>query len=231
MGLTPPTETDPSRFSEVLITHPSYVKAIRDLFNALWKQAIPLASRFAMLQGRRLLPSQTRVIQGREELYAQLPAEWRRKTRKTIANMTTRYGPVRILHGARETFWEASRRGVKLQLVCDVCRENVSAVRELATIAEIRHNNLPLSVSIGILDQSEALIHYVQPDTPDLTSPTDVAIVTTNRNSIHDLRCLFDLVWDHSIPFERRLQELSRTQKAVAGITRRPTWARSRHVH
>jgi hypothetical protein len=58
----------------------------------------------------------------------------------------------------------------------------------------IRHNLIPLRMSIAVLDESEALIHYVQPDTLDLTSSTDIAISTRNSESVRDLRHIFDLM-------------------------------------
>lgn len=203
-------DSTPDRSSVLFVSHRHCVLMVRSLFDALWNQAMPLNARLTKLQGTRALLEETRVIWGREQIYAQAVAEWKTKVRERLLNMTTRHGPLRILAGAEERLTEASRRGVRVQLVCNVCRENVSAVKKLCTIAEVRHSRIPTNVSLEVLDESEALIHCVQPDTPELRSPTDVAILTTNHAFVRELKQILEIIWEHSVPAKKRIAQLTR---------------------
>jgi len=217
MGLTFPTQENLDEASELLVTHRSYVEAVLDFFNSVWRQATPIAARIgALQQGHLGLDKRTRVIWGREKIYAQLMDDYRR-VKERIAMITTRHGPARILGRAKETFLEARERGVRVYVICNICRENMAAVKKLSRIAEIRHNDLAnsASMSIALIDQSKAVIHYVQPDTPDLDSPADITILTTSQASIRDLDQTFSLFWENSSPLETRLQQLARKQHEI----------------
>jgi len=206
LGSDSPADRAPVLF----VSHRPYVRMIRSFFDALWNQAMPLAARAAMLQGRRTIREETRVVWGREQIYAQTAAEWKTMARERVFNLTTRYGPMRMLSGAGETFIEAKKRGVRIKLMCNVCSENVFAVKKISAIAEVRHSRIPTSVSLEVLDESEALIHCVQPDTPELRSPADVAILTTNQTFVREIRRILEMIWGHSIPAKKRISQLLR---------------------
>ena len=82
-------------------------------------------------------------------------------------------------------------------------------MKKLSTIAEVRHVDRPFGIGIIILDRSDALIHYVEPDSADLTTTAaDVALHTTDppvdKNFLH----MFDSIWQNAVPIERKMREL-----------------------
>ena len=204
------SDSPPDRARVLFVSHRPCVRMIRSFFDALWNQAMPLAARVAMLQGRRTIREETRVVWGRDQIYMQAATEWKTRARERVFNMTTRYGPIRMLAGAKEYFIEARRRGVKIKLICNVCRQNVFAVKKISAIAEVRHSRIPTSLSLEVLDESEALIHCIQPDTPELRSAADVAILTTNQTFVREIRRILDIIWEHSVPAKNRITQLSR---------------------
>ena len=207
IGLTPTTETDPEKLAQIVSTYPSYVKAIREFFEGVWRQAIPLDNRVAMLQDQEEGIPQTRVIWGREALY-ETRKDWIRTARRRIGVITTSLGPFRILGRYKQDsqeFSKAFERGIKIQLLCHVTPENLTAVRKLADFAEIHDRDAPFSFSIWVRDKSEAIIQYVNPDAPTIASNArDFAIHTTEKHFVRDLLTIFDSLWRKSKPFNNR---------------------------
>lgn len=74
-------------------------------------------------------------------------------------------------------------------------------------MAEVRHVNRPFRVRIAVLDDSEALIHYTEPDSPNLTdSACDVAIHVTNKPIVVNLLRMLESIWQKAVPVERKLR-------------------------
>jgi len=93
---------------------------------------------------------------------------------------------------------------------------NLAAVREMCRFAEVHHIGSSFGVGFTVLDESEAVLHYVQTDTPDIKSPTDILIHMRERDGIRHLKDLFELLWKNSIPAENKIRELSGDQRESA---------------
>ena len=109
---------------------------------------------------------------------------------------------------------EAHQRNVRWRLMCHVCPENLEAIQKLAEIADIRHTDRPFGLGIAVLDDSESIIHYIDPDSPDLTSsPTDIALHVTDRSVTLSLLQMLDSIWKRSEPVERVTRKLTPVMK------------------
>jgi len=201
IGLNPTSRGSLNETSALLTSYPAYVRAIREFFDTTWRQATPLSVRIATLNQPQGL--QTRVVWGREEMY-KVTNDWPTRAKKRIQEIATRHGPNRILQRHGKPYADARRRGVRVQILCSMNSDNKKAVRKLSELCEVRHVDSSFGLGVAILDDSEALIHYISPDTPDLaTSSMDVAVHATDRQVVQDLSHMFDFIWKRAVPIQR----------------------------
>jgi len=211
VGLTPSSLTDLQSTSEIHITHPETVRAMRNFFETFWDQAVPFNVWASTREEDRGTQHRRTVIWGREQLYAAV-ADWHLKARERILDyMPTENGPVRVLTYLKESFTEARNRGVRMQSLCHMTPANLAAVREMLRFTEVRHTDASPGIGFGILDESEAVIQYIQADTSDIICPTDIAIYVTDESAVRQLKEMFNLLWKNSIPAESKIRELSET--------------------
>ena len=218
VGLTSAETRDPRRVSEVLVTHPECVQVFRRFFEAFWDQGVPYDVWNATRGQSSRTPARRVVIWGRERLYRAV-ADWHLKAKERILDyMPTENGPVRVTRHLRSSLMEAHNRGVRLQSLCHISQANLDAVKELCEVSEVRHTVASPLSGISVLDESEAVIQYIQSDTTDAKCPTDISIYITDREAVRRLGETFNLLWDHSTPAETRIQELSqnRSKQAMA---------------
>lgn len=202
LGLATAANSDPEKISELVTDYPDYVKTIREFFDATWKQATPLKARIAMLRGHDYHHEQTRIIWGREAIFKET-SDWHLRAKRGISEITTQSGPSRLWANSEKQISEARAMKLKWRLVCNVTPENKDAIRKLSAIADVRLVERPHGVGIVVLDDSEAMIHYIDPDSADLNnSPTDLALVTSDRSVARNLFLMVDSVWKHAKPLK-----------------------------
>jgi len=100
--------------------------------------------------------------------------------------------------------------------ICNITPTNLAAVREMCRFAEVHHVDSSFGAGFAVLDESEAVLHYVKTNTPDIKSPTDISIHMRERDRIRRLKDLFELLWKNSIPAENKIRELSGDQRESA---------------
>ena len=204
MGLHQPEQTDPSRLSEIATNYPSYVMTMRLFFESTWNHAIPLNSRLAMLQGQERPSERTRIIWGRQAIIEET-SDWHLKATKGLIEITTINGPHRIYARFQKAMVEARERGIKWRLLCHLCRENAAAIKNLAKISEVRLVDRPFGIGVVVLDDTEVMIHYIDPDSPDLKDyPTDLALVTTDPSVAGNMRNMLRSIWKNAKPLKTR---------------------------
>jgi len=212
VGLTTAMARNAGRMSEVLVTHPECVEVFRRFFEAFWDQAVPYEVWNATRNQSPHTLARRTVIWGRERLYRAV-ADWHLKAKERILDyMPTENGPVRVTRHLGTSFVEARNRGVRLQSLCHISRANLDAVQELCKVSEVRHTDASPLIGISVLDESEAIIQYIQTDTTEEKCPTDIAIYVTDREAVRRLGETFNLFWNYSTPAETRIQELSHNQ-------------------
>jgi hypothetical protein len=135
-----------------------------------------------------------------------------------ISEITTQNGPCRILTEFEKEIIEARARNLTCRLICNMTPQNESAIRRLSDIAEVRLVDRPHPLGIAVRDNLEAMIHFVDPDSADVSnSPHDVALVTSDRAVASNLARMVDWVWKHAKPIRRgRTKRLKRTEDADA---------------
>jgi sugar-specific transcriptional regulator TrmB len=211
VGLTPSSSPDSQSVSEIRITHPETVRVMRNFFETFWDQAVPFNVWTSTREEDRGTQHRRTVIWGREQLFAAV-ADWHLKARERILDyMPAENGPVRVLTYLKESFTEARNRGVRMQSLCHITPRNLAAVRQMLRFTEVRHTDASPGIGFGILDESEAVIQYIQADTSDIICPTDIAIYVTDESAVRQLGEMFNLLWKNSIPAESKIRELSET--------------------
>jgi hypothetical protein len=81
-----------------------------------------------------------------------------------------------------------------------------SRVDAIARFAEVRHTDSPIGFSMGIADDTDAAIYYMDPDSPELESRTDYMIRITSKQGMRHLGNLFEALWQESASIEELLQ-------------------------
>lgn len=208
VGLTPLATRNLNEASELLVTHRPWVQMMRQFFEALWNQSIPLQAQIAIMGNTNALAPRTTVIWGRGNIHKQV-ADWHSRAKNAIMDIGGIYAPSGLLDRFKDGYVNAHRRGVKMQMICHVSKENRAAIKELSRYVEIRHTETPFAFGVGILDESEAILNYIYPDSPSLqSSATDIAICTTDTTMIRNMLEMFNYVWSQSKPLDDRLREI-----------------------
>ena len=202
----------PSQTVQLASTYRPTVQVMRQFFNILWRESTPFALREAILLGRRPSGEASRIIRGREETYihTEIVADSAKDSIRIY--IPTRYGPARLLKGLNEALLRANRRGVKIRMICKLSDQNATAVKALARFAEVRHTDNPIGFTLGIADDSDAGIYYMDPDSPELESRTDYTIRITSKEGIRHLGNLFEALWQESTPIGEQLERNDRLE-------------------
>lgn len=204
---------DPSQTAQLVVTYPPSVSAIRQFFDIVWSEATPFSIREHLLLGTRPAGQDTRVIRGREEFRA-LVESYSEGAKEWIGDyLSTRYGPTRLLAGFKEYYVKARKRGVKIQLICHLSKDNAEAVKELASLFEVRHKENPIGFDITVIDESDAIIHHVDPDRPDpAPGRSTYTIHITRKEGVMRLDDLFRQLWEDSVPIEQALHRIGQAK-------------------
>jgi sugar-specific transcriptional regulator TrmB len=204
VGLEGSAGGDEAKASELVTTYPDYVKLILEFYEGIWKQATPLNARIARLRGHVYGEGQTRVIWGREAIFKET-SDWHLRAKKRIMEITTHNGPARLCGKFEKELLEARKRKVEWRILCHSTVDNEASVKKLGEIAHVRLVDRPFGVGFVLLDDSEVMIHYIDPDSPDLRdSPNDLAMVTTDRSIAQNFFRMVDSIWRRAKPLKRK---------------------------
>ncbi len=204
VGLERAGQIDPDEYSQFVTTNPNHVKALREFFESRWENAVPLASRIAALQSKEGPTDRTRIIWGREAIHNETSG-WHLRAKRGIIEITTQNGPVRLWGRFQKAFTEAQERNVRWRLICHVSPENREAVQKLSTVADVRLVERPFGIGIVVLDNTEAMIHYIDPDSADLKdSQTDLALVTADPTVALNTYRMLNSIWKRAKPLKAR---------------------------
>jgi sugar-specific transcriptional regulator TrmB len=216
IDLVTPNQHGPDDLIELVATYPTYVRAMKQFFEVVWNQSIPLHTEIAAIKSGRKLRPRARVIWSREEI-AKVMAGFHVRAKHGISEITTLNGPIRIVRRWETGIFTPRGKEIRWRMLCHVTARNISEVKKLTTVAEVRHVNRPFGIGIIIVDSSDALIHYVEPDAPDpTTGAADVAMHTTDLAVVKNLLGMFDSIWQNEIPVERKLRQFRHT-RALSG--------------
>jgi sugar-specific transcriptional regulator TrmB len=207
-----------SQAAQLVSTYRPTVQVMRQLFNILWAESMAFATREAILRGQRPLHEESTIVRGRRETYIHSGTAADTAKQMLRAYIPSAHGPARLLKGLREAYVRARGRGVKIQLICKLSDANLSAVKALVKFAEVRHTENPIGFSMGIVDDQDAAIYYLEHDSPDLESRTDYMIRITSKDGIRHLGNLFEALWAEATPLEDAMRKLEAPKGAASNL-------------
>lgn len=79
-------------------------------------------------------------LQGRRNLYGHLELLIR-NAQKSVTIMTTSQGFLRKVEGWKQTFEKLKKKGVKVRIAAPLTKETKDAVKDISTVAEVRHTD------------------------------------------------------------------------------------------
>ena len=134
-------------------------------------------------------------LKGRHNLYNHLELTIRNAEHSVIV-ITTSQGLVRKIEGLKPTFEKIKKRGVKIRIAAPLTKDCKAAVKDMASVAEIKHTN---SKGRFIIVDDQEIIFMVMDDSE--VHPTyDVGIWVNTPFFASAMSGLFDLAWKSMKP-------------------------------
>ena len=135
-------------------------------------------------------------IKGRHNLYSHIELTIS-EAEETVTIMTTAQGLMRKVESFKPVFDKLKKRGVKIRIAAQLTQECADAVKELSSVAEVRHAD-KLSGRFILVDSSE-IIFMVMDDSQ--VHPTyDVGLWVNTPYFAKSMEDLFELAWKNMKP-------------------------------
>jgi HTH-type transcriptional regulator, sugar sensing transcriptional regulator len=129
-------------------------------------------------------------LRGRHNLYNHLELTIR-NAEESVVIMTTTQGLMRKVEGMKPVFEKLKKRGVKIRIAAPITKQNMDAVKDVSSVAEVRHTDAKARF---IIVDGEELIFMVQDD--EEVHPTyDIGIWVNTPFFAKALENLFDIAW------------------------------------
>jgi len=136
-------------------------------------------------------------LRGRHNLYNHLELTLK-NAEENIIMMTTSQGLIRKVEGLKPVLEQVKKRGVKIRIAAPLTKETRQAVKDISTVAEIRHTNS--KARFTIVDGKE-IIFMVLDD--EQVHPTyDIGIWVNTPFFANALEELFDIAWKSMKPMK-----------------------------
>lgn len=140
-------------------------------------------------------------LRGRHNLYNHMELTIR-NAEKTVTIMTTSQGLMRKIEGMKPVFEQLKKRGVKVRIASPVSKDNMSAVKDLGEVAEIRHT--PSKARFVIVDGKELI--FMVMDDMEVHPTYDVGIWVNTPFFANALEQLFELAWKEMKPAKQMIK-------------------------
>ncbi len=129
-------------------------------------------------------------LKGRHNLYNHLELTIR-NAEESVSIMTTSQGLMRKIEGFKPTFEKLKKRGVKIRIAAPLTKETADAVRDISSVAEVRHTDA--KARFVLVDGKEIVFMIMD----DMTvHPTyDVGIWVNTPFFAGALENLFNIAW------------------------------------
>jgi HTH-type transcriptional regulator, sugar sensing transcriptional regulator len=138
-------------------------------------------------------------LKGRHNLYNHLELTIR-NAEKTVTIMTTTQGLMRKIEGLKGTFEEVKKRGVKIRIAAPITKEAEEAVRDLSSVAEIRHTSS--KARFTVVDGKEVIFMIM--DDAEVHPTYDIGIWVNTPFFAGALEELFELAWKAMKPLKAK---------------------------
>ncbi len=129
-------------------------------------------------------------LKGRHNLYNHLELAIR-NAEKSVTLMTTSQGFIRKVEGLKPIFEKLKKKGVKIRIAAPITKETKDAVKDISTVAEVKHTDL--RARFCVVDGKEVVFMIL--DDKEVHPTYDVGIWATTPFFAKALENLFDKSW------------------------------------
>jgi len=134
-------------------------------------------------------------LRGRHNLYNHLELTIK-NAEETVTIMTTTQGLLRKIEGLKPVFEQVKKRGVKIRIAAPLTKDTVDAVKDIGSIAEIRHTDT--KARFVLVDGKEIIFMVL--DDAEVHPTYDVGIWVNTPFFASALEELFELAWNEMKP-------------------------------
>ena len=129
-------------------------------------------------------------LKGRRNLYGHLELLIK-NAQKSVTIMTTSQGFLRKVEGLKPVFEKLSKKGVKIRIAAPITKDSNDAVKDISTLAEIRHTNG--KGRFCVVDSKNILFMLL--DDQEVHPTYDVGIWVDTPFFAKAMESLFDTAW------------------------------------
>ena len=130
-------------------------------------------------------------LKGRHNLYNHLELTLK-NAEKNVTLVTTSQGLIRKAEGLKHVFEKLKKKGVSIRIAAPITKECKNAVRELASVAEVR-NTKDMKARFCVIDGKEVVFMVL--DDKEVHPTYDVGIWVNTPFFGNALNNLFDVAW------------------------------------
>jgi len=129
-------------------------------------------------------------LRGRHNLYNHIELTLR-NAEESIVMMTTSQGLMRKVEGLKPIMEKLKKRGVKIRIAAPLNKQNQSAVKDISSVADIRHTDA--KARFIIVDGKELIFMVL--DDEEVHPTYDIGIWINTPFFANALQTLFDVAW------------------------------------
>jgi len=129
-------------------------------------------------------------LRGRHNLYNHLELTIR-NAEESVTLMTTEQGLMRKVEGLKPVFEILKKRGVKIRIAAPITKQNMDAVKDISTVAEVRDTDA--KARFVIVDGQELIFMVL--DDEEVHPTYDIGIWVNTPFFASALQTLFDVAW------------------------------------
>jgi two-component system, OmpR family, sensor histidine kinase VicK len=151
-----------------------------------------------------LPPETTEVLYGNDniqrkvvEAYSWIKEELDGCVESTEIAMNVKYEAIWNFH------LQLKKKGVRLRAVTEVTADNISYVKKLMEVSEVRHLT-GVKSNFGIVDRKVCLLHSISHE----DYPLSHAIMTNAKALVEAQQFLFETLWSKAIPAQEKVREI-----------------------
>jgi len=140
-------------------------------------------------------------LKGRHNLYNHMELTIR-NAEESVTLITTTQGLMRKIEGLKPVLEQVKKRGVKIKICAPLTKETIAAVKDLGSVAEVRHTDT--KARFLIVDKKE--IMFMISDDQEVHPTYDVGIWVNTPFFANALEELFELAWKEMKPAKQVLK-------------------------
>jgi len=149
-------------------------------------------------------PEKTEVLYGNEKILE--------RTLQTFSNIKEEldgcFDHTEVaMHVTIESLWngflQLKRNGMRLRTVTEVTAENISSLKKLMELFEVRHLTGVRS-NFGVVDRKECMLHSISHE----EQPLSHAIISNAKALVEAQQYLFETLWNKATPTEEKIKEI-----------------------